>query len=391
MTRKLPRRGVHRPRGALRALVAGTLAPAGRVDAFEAAAAQAFGAGGAAATGSGRDGLRLLLEALDLTDGDEIILPALTFGAVPQTIAALGLVPVFVDVDPATLQLDPAAAEAAVGPRTRAVLATHLCGLLADVDRLGALCDARGLRLLEDFAQAAGARRHGRAAGSFGTAGFTSLETVKPLPAFGGGLVLCRDPALADRIRRAARARPAPDPRKLLRKAALGHVEAALADPRVFTAAWPLFGGTGSEDRVAMYKARKKGAGNHGARLHPAQAAVGLRGLRGLRDHLRMRRGHAEALRGLLEDRWTPCPEPDDEPAWYQLLARAEDPVGLQEAAAEAGVDVGRDVVEDLSEGRCPTAARLARELVQLPAHPALTRPDLERVARVTRPWLAPG
>jgi len=391
VNRKLPRRGVHRPRGALRALAAGALRPDGRVAAFEAAATDAFGAGGAVATGSGRDGLALLLEALDLDPGDEVLLPALTFGAVPRTIAGLGLVPVFVDVDPATLQLDPDAARAAVGPRTRALLATHLCGLLADVERLGAICDEHGLSLLEDFAQAAGARRGGRAAGTFGVAGFTSLETVKPLPAFGGGLVLCRDRALADRIRAAAATRPAPDPRRLVRKAALGHLEAALADPRIFTAVWPLFGGAGSEARVAKYKARKTGAGNHGARIHPAQAAVGLRGLQGLDEHVGVRRAHAEALRGRLGDRWTPKPGEQDEPAWYQLLVRCEDPRGLQESAAAAGVDVGRDVVEDLSEGRCPVAARLARELVQLPAHPGLTAGDLDRVAEAARRWLLPA
>jgi dTDP-4-amino-4,6-dideoxygalactose transaminase len=372
-------------------LASGALQPEARIAEFEGAAAHAFAAGGAVATGSGRDALALILGALGLVAGDEVILPALTFGAVPRTIEGLGLTVRFVDVQERTLQIDPDAAAAAIGPRTRAVLATHLCGLLADVERLGAICEQAGLFLLEDFAQAAGARRHGQAAGTFGVAGFTSLETVKPLPAFGGGLVLTRESALADRIRASAEARPGPDGRRLVKKIVLGHVEAALTHPRVFTAAWPFFRGPKAEARVAGYKTRKRGAGNHGARFHPAQAAAGLRALASLEAHLSRRRENAEMVRRLLLDRWTPEPEPGDEPAWYQLLARAEDPGGLQAAAAEQGVDIGRDVLEDLSGGACPTAARLAPELVQLPSHPGLRGDDLHRVAAVTRGWLRPA
>jgi len=387
--RKLPRRGVHRPRGTLAALALGALRPTGHLDAFEREAAATFAARHAVATGSGRMAMTLLLRSLGLQPGDEVLLPALTFHAVPTTIAAIGLRPVFVDVHPDTALLDVKQLDDRVGPRARAVLATHLFGLPCDMEALADLCEERDLPLLEDVAQAAGARAAGRPLGSIGRAGFTSLETVKLLPAFGGGLVTTSDDALAERVRQRAAGLSAPDRRKLITKIGMGHVEAMLGHPDLFTLAWPLFAHEADgETWVDRYKQRKQGAGNHEAALHPSQAAAGLLGLRRLEAHVRARRRNAENLRHLLDDRWFPRTRDGDEPGWYQVVVRASDAVGCAAAARSAGIDVGRDVATDLSGGDCPVAARLARELIQIPSHPPLGDDDLRRVVDVVKPWL---
>lgn len=389
MIPRLPRRGVHRPRGTLAAAVLGALLPADRLADFERLAAATFASRHAVAVGSGRLALKLLLRGLHLDAGDEVLVPSLTFRAVPAAVAEVGLTPVLVDVDPRTALIDAEAVQRHAGSRTRVVLATHLFGLPCDMDRLAEVCADRDLILAEDFAQASGARSQGRPLGSIGRAGFTSLETVKLLSAFGGGLVTTSDDDLADDIRRSAAELAPPHPRRLSTKVALAQVEAALAHPGPFTLAWPLFTREiDSETWVKRYKRRKQGAGNHDAAIHPAQAAVGSLGLRHLEAHVAARRRNAGVLRDALSGKWFPVVADGDEPGWYQVLVRTADPQGCAAAARSAGIDVGRAVATDLSGGACPTAAQLARELIQIPNHPPLGEGELRRVADVVRPWL---
>lgn len=143
-----------------------------------------------AAVSNGTAAINLALGALDLGPGEEILVPALTFiGSAIGAVQRL-MVPVFVDIDPVTFTLDPVAAEAAVTPRTRAILAVHLHGLPCDMAALRAVADRHGLRLIEDAAQAQGARYRGVRAGALGDVATFSMNVTKNLPTCGeGGLV----------------------------------------------------------------------------------------------------------------------------------------------------------------------------------------------------------
>jgi dTDP-4-amino-4,6-dideoxygalactose transaminase len=158
----------------------------------------------------GTAAIELALAALRIGVGDEVIVPANTFIATVEAVTKVGAVPVFVDVDPATLLLDPNAAAAAIGPRTRAIIAVHLYGQPCDMDVLQALADRHGLELIEDAAQAHGATWRGRRAGSLGRVGCFSFYPGKNLGAFGdAGAVTTDDPAIAQEIRsRANHGRP---------------------------------------------------------------------------------------------------------------------------------------------------------------------------------------
>ena len=156
---------------------------------------------------SGTDALLLALRSLDLRPGDEVICPAFTFFATAGTIHNTGGTPVFVDIEPGTFNLAPAAVEAAITPRTRAIVAVHLFGQMADMGALGALARRHGLALIEDAAQAIGARRRvdgaWRMAGELGYVGAFSFFPSKNLGAWGdGGLMVTQDEALAGRLRR---------------------------------------------------------------------------------------------------------------------------------------------------------------------------------------------
>ena len=167
------------------------------VKAFEEEAAAYLGAGETVGVANGTDALVLVLEALGVGPGDEVICPAFTFYATAEAISRVGATPVFCDIDPETLNLDPTDAARRVGERTKAILAVHLFGRPARLAELPA-----GLPVVEDAAQAFGATVGERRAGSVGIAGTFSFFPTKNLFGLGdGGLVSTSDPALAERIR----------------------------------------------------------------------------------------------------------------------------------------------------------------------------------------------
>jgi dTDP-4-amino-4,6-dideoxygalactose transaminase len=172
------------------------------VTAFEEEFAAFCGARHAVGVGNGTDALMLALVGLGIGSGDEVIVPTNTFVATAEGVVAAGARPVFVDVDPDTLLLDPAAAAAAITPATAAVVAVHLFGQPADVRLIARIARRHGLALVEDAAQAHGAADHGRRVGTFGDAATFSFYPGKSLGALGdGGAVVTDDAALADRVR----------------------------------------------------------------------------------------------------------------------------------------------------------------------------------------------
>ena len=151
---------------------------------------------------SGSDALLLALMALGVGPGDEVITVPFTFVATAGSIARLHAKPVFVDIDSATFNMDPAKLEAAITPRTKAIIPVHLFGLSADLDPILEISKRHGIAVIEDAAQAIGAKYKGKPAGSMGTFGCYSFFPSKNLGGAGdGGLITTNDPALAARIK----------------------------------------------------------------------------------------------------------------------------------------------------------------------------------------------
>jgi dTDP-4-amino-4,6-dideoxygalactose transaminase len=172
---------------------------------FEREFADHVGAAAGVGVANGTDALELILGALGIGRGDEVVVPTNTFVATAEAVRAVGASPRFVDVRPQDLLVDPAAVEAAIGPRTVAVVAVHLFGQVADMPALDAIARRHGLALVEDAAQAHGARLVGQRAGSFGHAAAFSFYPGKNLGALGdGGAVTSTDAGLVERIRRLA-------------------------------------------------------------------------------------------------------------------------------------------------------------------------------------------
>jgi dTDP-4-amino-4,6-dideoxygalactose transaminase len=153
--------------------------------------------------GTGLDALEMLLRAYEIGPGDEVITAANTYIATVLAIMAVGARPVLVDMDPATYNIDAGAIEAAITPRTKAIMPVHLCGQPADMGEILAIGKKHGLKVIEDAAQAHGARYRGVRVGSLGDAAAFSFYPGKNLGAYGdGGMVVTNDSATAEKVRR---------------------------------------------------------------------------------------------------------------------------------------------------------------------------------------------
>lgn len=155
---------------------------------------------------NGTDALQIAQMALGIGPGDEVITPGFTYIATAETVALLGARPVYVDIDPRTYTLDPARLEAAITPRTRAIIPVSLYGQCADMDTINAIAEKHGLTVIEDAAQSLGGSYKGRKSGNLSTISCTSFFPSKPLGCYGdGGAIFTNDDALATILRQIAR------------------------------------------------------------------------------------------------------------------------------------------------------------------------------------------
>ena len=212
---KVRRRAFHDVRAGYRAQAAGLLASVRRVlesgryildrevERFEREFARYLGVPHVVGTSSATAALELALRVLDVGSGHEVVVPALTAPATAMAVVAVGARPVFADIDPTTYTMAPAALERALSRRTRAVIPVHLYGQCADMAAIGRRAATAGVPVIEDAAQAHGARYRGRPAGSIGRLACFSFYPTKNLGAYGdAGAVATRDGALAARLRR---------------------------------------------------------------------------------------------------------------------------------------------------------------------------------------------
>ncbi|MHB0971034.1 MAG: DegT/DnrJ/EryC1/StrS family aminotransferase [Thermoanaerobaculia bacterium] len=173
-----------------------------KVDAFERDFADYCQVKHAIGVSSGTDALLVALMVLDVKPGDEVIVPAYSFFATAGVVARLGAVPVFVDIDPKSFNIDPAAIEKHITAKTKAIIPVHLYGQVAEMDAINAIAKKRGIPVIEDSAQAVGAEYGGKRTGALGLMACFSFFPSKNLGAFGdAGAVTTDDDALAEKLK----------------------------------------------------------------------------------------------------------------------------------------------------------------------------------------------
>jgi dTDP-4-amino-4,6-dideoxygalactose transaminase len=342
-----PMIGEEEKQAVLEVLDSGMLAQGPKVKAFEEAFAELCGVAHAIATSSGTTALHLALLALDIGPGDEVITSPFTFIASANSVLYTGAKPVFVDIEPATFNLDPARLEAAITPRTKAIMPVHLFGLPCDMAPIMAIAQAHNLAVIEDAAQSHGAEYQGRRVGSFGLGCFSFYPT-KNVTSAEGGMITTNDETLAERCR-------------LLRQHGMRR--------RYY------------HDELGF-----------NFRMTDIHAAIGLAQLKKLWQFTTARVRHAEFLNKYLNGVTTPTTPPGRTHVFHQYTIRVgqgrRDQVlaGLQERGVGCGVyypvpiHQQRVYTELGDQGRFPEAERAAQEVISLPVHPGLSSADLETI-----------
>jgi dTDP-4-amino-4,6-dideoxygalactose transaminase len=293
---------------------------------------------------SGTDAILLALQACGLKEGDEVITTPFSFVATADTITALRAVPVFVDIDPDTFNLDVTKIEARITARTRAILPVHLYGQTSDMEPILALATRYSLKVIEDNAQAIGATHQGKRTGSLGDAGCLSFFPSKNLGGYGdGGMVVTDSEEVADRVRR-------------LR----------------------------AHGARAKYFSEEQG---YNSRLDELQAAVLRVKLRHLDDWNGRRRAHAHRYNALLSGLpGVTCPTETEHgvPVYHQYTIRVSRRDGVQRYLKERGIGTMIYYPTPLhlqplfagygyQAGDLPEAERAAQEVLSLPMFPELT------------------
>jgi dTDP-4-amino-4,6-dideoxygalactose transaminase len=171
------------------------------VERFERAFAEFQHCAHGVSAANGTLALEMSMAAAGIGPGDEVIVPAISFVSSATAVSRAGATPVFVDIEPLSFNIDPARAEAAVSPRTKAIMPVHFGGPMADMDRLMTLARERGLVVIEDAAHAHGSEWNGKRAGSFGLAGVFSFQNSKVMTSGEGGILLTNDADFAERAR----------------------------------------------------------------------------------------------------------------------------------------------------------------------------------------------
>lgn len=297
---------------------------------------------------NGTDALQIAMMALGIGPGDEVITPGFTYIATAETVALLRAKPVYADIDERTYNLDPALIEAAITPRTKAIIPVSLYGQCADFDAINAIAARHGIPVIEDAAQSFGATYKGRKSCNLSAIACTSFFPSKPLGCYGdGGAIFTSDEGLAKVIRQIAR-----------------H----------------------GQDR--RYHHIRVGVNS---RLDTIQAAILLPKLAILDEEMSLRQTVADRYAALLNAAGiysTPYLEPFNSSAWAQYTVRVAEREKVQARLTEAGIPTAvhypiplnkQPAVQDASVS-LPVGDRVAAEVMSLPMHPLLSAEDQERV-----------
>lgn len=350
----------------------------------------------------GRMALYFILKALDLPAGSEIIVPALTFWVVPEITRVAGLTPVFVDVDPLTFTLSPAAVAQAITPRTRAILPTHLYGLACDMDPIMALARQHNLKVIEDCAHSLGATYRGQMTGTFGDASFFSFQAFKPLNTFGGGLAWMRDAELASRVGAFADAEAVPTEKRVENILRTGKLQNVFIRPRGFTFSlfpvWWIASWMNAKPEEYFWEGVRHLdplPAHYRGKFSNVQASLGLAGLARLPEFIDRTRRHAGILDRLLGDVpgvIVPSIPPEQSHVYYQYCAYVPDSDALIRRCIRRGADVAPMHVDVCTSmplfghaGTPAPGAVRAASAVQVPVHESLSDAQIERVGTLVR------
>ena len=339
--------------GIARVLAHGMYVLGPEVSELEQALAEFAGTKHCIACANGTDALQIAQMAFGIGPGDEVIVPGFTFIATAETVALLGAKPVYVDIDPRTYNIDPELIEAAITPRTKAIMPVSLYGQCADMDAINAIAEKHGIPVIEDAAQSFGATYKGKRSCNLSTIATTSFFPAKPLGCYGdGGAIFTNDDELAVVMRQIA-----------------NH----------------------GQDR--RYHHARVGVNS---RLDTIQAAILLPKLRLFTKELEQRQQVAERYTSMFNEagiETTPYVEAHNTSAWAQYTIRVENRDAVQAALQEQGIPSAVHYPIPLNKQTAladdsvhlPVGDKTAEVVMSLPMHPYLEESDQRKIVDVLK------
>ncbi len=373
---------------------------------FERSFAEFIGAKHGVMVPSARYGLYLILEGLGIGEGDEVIVPGITYFAIPAMVELLGATPVFVDIGLNTHVLDVDEFERAITPNTKAVIPTHLFGTPCDMDAINAIAAEHSIQVIEDCAQSTGARYKGRRVGAIGDHAYYTFGLTKNITTLSGAMVTTDDDAVAQHIRDTIGRSGQASIKKAAKEAATGAAMFLATHPWLYW--WtvhpaivvgnalgkdPIHERFGEEERTydevpASYI--------ENAQARNIQAAVGLKQLQRIEalNGSRMRNGRA-LDQGLahVNGLGVPAYPEGAEPIYMSFVVHHPNRDALMSELRSHGVDTTTGYMSDLSDHplfeaykrSCPNATRAMQELLHIPVHPNLTKKQVQHLIESVR------
>lgn len=339
---------------------------------------------------SGRQGMKLILESLELKVNDEVIVPAYTLKELTNIIASLGLRAVPADIDPHTFNVSLESITEKINKKTKVILATHIFGAPCQIDEIVDLARKRSIFVVEDCAHSLGSRFKGCQTGSFGDAAFFSLETIKSVNTYGGGMIATNNDKIADKIRKSAAGQKV-SPNIPLKKVLMARLENYFL-PSLFS--WPvlyLLACPYWHKKIYSFYRKLQGLTNVSGTFSGFQSFIGSEKLNTLEKRISQRNTQARLLKSLLDEKIEVQRSLGGaSPNYYFFVSllpgdiwRARKFLLMHGVDAGIEAEIADDCGKYLGLADCYTATEIFRHAIQIPLHDGMTESDIRRVANL--------
>lgn len=377
----------------LQAIFSGKMSSGSYTALFEKKFAEYIGTKFALATCSGRNALGLLLDAFELKEGDEVIMPAYTLKDLVRLIKEKGLVPKLVDIEKESFNIDPHLIPREITSRTRAIIATHLFGLPSDMEKILEVAKQYNLTVIEDCAHALGARLKGRRLGALADAGFFSFETIKAINTFGGGMITTNNEKIIENIKSKLENYPAHN-FGLIGKIFFSYLEDLLIKSPLYPLAVSAFMNRRAAKIVSsIYLSMHNVTRIKKVRFSNLQATLGLRQLASLEQRNELRDGLAGELEKKLNKQvsYQTSPNSEDRIFYFFVIKLLKSGCAIEEVRKKlmvSGIDSGikNEITDNCAkylgqEERFPVAGEIYERALQLPLYDNMTVKELDSIA----------
>lgn len=405
--RAIPRQNVNISHKEIKAFIktlfSGKLLKGEKIEKFEALFRRYIGVKHAVSVGSARVALYLLLKALDVKEGDEIILPAYNYFIVPDIVLCVGAKPVFVDIDKDTYNIDVSKIEEKISDKTKGIILAHMHGQPCDMDAILNIAKKKKLFVIEDCAHSCGSEYKGKKCGSFGTASYFSFGMSKVITSFEGGMIATNNSELFEKIKEELPSYKFPSKIQLARKIFSTFYALFFTSPFGFTfSSFPLIyfcDKMGSDFVNDLYEEKEKLIksipNKYKIKFTNVQAAVGIEQLERIEELNNKRMENAKLLDKLLTgmDLKIPTVVEGTKCVYLNYLVQSNKRKVLIKRLLSKGIDTRKDYISDCSgldifkgfNSYCPVTNDLVKKGFFLPIHTNINRKDIFRIVKALK------